>query len=323
MIQIWRQKIIFPGLKKLGKEFNFKNNKTFLYGFIKNTYVMFADGANTKNVWFRFPEKLDEADKQKILSWQKKGYAKIINFFDDNSFETEITFTEYFIPYKVSKIKEVIEDITNYIYEKYPSSKVICVGENCSSTEISIYELNEIPMLMCSSCADRLQNEIENNYSDADLLSNNYLKGFLFSAIFSIPGILLNLFFFLLGRISAVTGLFYYFLAQKGYLWAKGKFNKIGVLIISVTSFVFTVLGTYISYIGYLLKKILTYPDKKGYPIIDLLRYIFEVIKEPEVKRELLGNIYISLFICGICIVINTISSLKATKKIKVKELDK
>ena len=25
----------------------------FLYGFIKNTYVMFADGANTKNVWFR------------------------------------------------------------------------------------------------------------------------------------------------------------------------------------------------------------------------------------------------------------------------------
>lgn len=63
MIQIWRQKIIFPGLKKLGKEFNFKNNKTFLYGFIKNTYVMFADGANTKNVWFRFPEKLDEADK--------------------------------------------------------------------------------------------------------------------------------------------------------------------------------------------------------------------------------------------------------------------
>lgn len=314
--------MIFPGLKKLGKELGFKNNNTYLYGFVKNTYVMFADGSNKKTVWFRFPEKPDDADKQKILSWQKKGYAKIINFLDDNSVDAEIIFTEYFIPYKVSKIKEVIEDIANYISEKYPNSKVICVGDNCNSTEVNIYEIEEVPMLMCSSCANRLQNEIENTYADENLLPNNYLIGFLFSAIFSIPGILLNFFFFLLGRISAVTGLFYYFLAQKGYLWAKGKLNKFGVMIISVTSLIFTALGTYVSYIGYLLKELLTYPETKGVSISNLLNFIFELIKEPEVKRELLGNIYLSLFICGICIVINTISSLKATKKINVKELE-
>ena len=73
--------MVFPGLKKLGKEFGFKNNGTYFYGFINNTYVMFADGANQKNVNFIFPIELNEDDKKKILSWKRKGYAKTIDFF--------------------------------------------------------------------------------------------------------------------------------------------------------------------------------------------------------------------------------------------------
>ncbi|MBQ1710829.1 MAG: hypothetical protein II032_06905 [Treponema sp.] len=122
--------MIFPGLKKLGNQFNFKNNGRFIYGFINNTYVMFADGTNQKNVWIRFPNSLDESDKVKISSWKKKGYAKSIDFLEGQAFHVEITFTEYFIPFKISKIKEVIDDITDYIKEKYAEQKVKCCGDN-------------------------------------------------------------------------------------------------------------------------------------------------------------------------------------------------
>ena len=71
-------RMVFPGLKKLGKEFGFKNNGTYFYGFINNTYVMFADGANQKNVNFIFPIELNEDDKKKILSWKRKGYLQNI-----------------------------------------------------------------------------------------------------------------------------------------------------------------------------------------------------------------------------------------------------
>lgn len=110
--------MIFPGLRKLGKEFNFSSNGTFLYGYIGNTYLMFADGSNQKNVWFRFPVSVNAEIKQKVESWKKKGYAKEIKFLEKESFDVIVTFVEYLKPFNVSKIKEVILDITSYINEK-------------------------------------------------------------------------------------------------------------------------------------------------------------------------------------------------------------
>ena len=58
----------------------------------------------------------------------------------------------------------------------------------------------------------------------------------------------------------------------------------------------------------------------KGYPIFEIVKLSFELVKEPEVKRELLTNIYLSLFLCGICILINMIQLLKSTGKVKIKK---
>ncbi|MBC6720517.1 hypothetical protein [Treponema sp. Marseille-Q4130] len=69
--------MIFPGLKKLSQEFGFKNNGTYFYGFINNTYVMFADGANRKNVCFRFPIELNEGDKKKFYLGKGKDMQKV------------------------------------------------------------------------------------------------------------------------------------------------------------------------------------------------------------------------------------------------------
>ncbi|MBP3709512.1 MAG: hypothetical protein J6I73_03785 [Treponema sp.] len=312
--------MIFPGLKKLGKELGFKNNGTYFYGFINNTYVMFADGANQKNVSFRFPIRLNEDDKKKILSWKKKGYAKSIDFFDNQSFDVYVVFTEYLLPFKISKIKEVIEDITSYIKQKYPQEKSKCSGDNCTETDgLDIFDIDGIPLPMCHSCAKRLENVIENEYEDFKLQPNNYFQGSIAAAVFSIHGILVTFILFLLGRIAGASGLIYFYLTQKGYIWAKGKMNKIGVLIISLISLVYTVVGVYLSYIAVIVKEVLKLPEVNGYQIFEVIKFSFESVKEPEVKKELLTNMYLSLFLCGICILINMVQLLKSTGKVKIK----
>lgn len=313
--------MVFPGLKKLGKEFGFKNNGTYFYGFINDTYVIFADGANQKNVSFRFPIRIDEDDKNKILSWKKKGYAKSIDFFDNQAFNVNIVFAEYFLPFKISKIKEVIEDITSYIKQKYPNEKIKCSGDNCSETEeLNIIDIEGIPFPMCSSCVKRLEQSIENEYEEFKLQENNYFQGSVAAAVFSIPGILVTFVLFLLGRIAGASGLIYFYLAQKGYVWAKGKMNKIGVLIISLISLAYTAVGVYLSYIAVIVKEALKLPEVKDYPLFEIVKLSFEAVKEPEVKNELLTNIYLSLFLCGICILINMFQLLKATGKVKIKK---
>lgn len=314
--------MIFPGLKKLEKEFGFKDNGTLIYGFIKNSYISFADGNNQKNVWFRFPVKLDEEDRQKISAWQKKGYANAISFFDDDIYDIKINFMEFFVPFKVSKIKEIILDITDYISQKYPEAKLQCCGNNCSSTEnLEVYDVDGAPLVLCPSCAERLNNEIENAYEEEKLVPNNYLQGTVMAAVFAIPGILLSFFFFLLGRIASITGLLYFYLAQKGYTFAKGKLNKIGVIIISLVSLLYSAFGTFISYIGIIIKEVYKDPSVKAIPFKEIFGYTISVVLyDPEVRREMLSNIYITLFMCGICIFVSMAQLLKKSGKTKMKK---
>jgi len=220
-----------------------------------------------------------------------------------------------------SKIKEVIDDITGYIKQKYPQEKSKCSGDNCTATDgLNIFDVDGIPVPMCSSCAKRLETKINNAYEDFRLQPNNYLQGSIAAIVFSIPGILVTFILFLLGRIAGASGLIYFYLSQKGYVWAKGKMNKMGVLIISLISLVYTAVGVYLSYIAVIIKEVLKLPEIKGYPIFEIVKLSFESVREPEVKRELLTNIYLSLFLCGICILLNMIQLLKSTGKVKIKK---
>lgn len=314
--------MIYPGLKKLGKELGFENNGHLVYGFINNTYVAFMDGSNRKFVYFRFPSDLDEEDKNKLLSWKKKGYAKTVTFLENNIFDVEFEFTEYFVPFKISKIKEVIEDIANYINEKYADKKPVCCGDNCNQTEnLVFYDVDTVPVFFCPSCKMKLENRINNEYEELQEQPNNYLKGTAASILFSIPGHLVTFIFFWLGKIAAVSGLLYFFLAQKGFIWAKGKLNKIGVLIISLLSLINTVIGTFISYIAVVVIKILKLPEAEGVPVASLIRFSLESLQDNEVRRELFVNLGLSLILCGIFIVIKMIELFKTSGKIKINKL--
>ncbi|MCR5317527.1 MAG: VTT domain-containing protein [Treponema sp.] len=312
----------FPGLRKLAGEFGFANNGTYFYGFIHNTYVIMADGKNKKIVQMIFPCKIEQSDKEKILSWKKKGYAKSIDFDEGDAFEAQIVFAEYFLPFKIEKIKEVVQDIANYIKEKYPEEKPKCTGKDCQAdSELEIYNIDGIPLPLCPFCAKKIESDIERAYEEESLKPNNYIQGLLGALTFPIPGIFLTYIFFMLGRIAAVSGIVYFFLAQKGYTWAKGKLDKIGILIISLSSIFYTIAGTFVSYVACIVKEILKDPSVKGVPLTEIIKYtVSTVLKEEEARAEIIKNCTISLILCGIVIAINTARLFKSSAKTKLEK---
>lgn len=312
---------MFPGLKKLEKELNFTDNGSLAYGIIKNTLVAFCDGNNEKLLALSFAEKLSEEDKDKILSWEKKGYAAKIDFPEEDLFNAVFHFREIFAPFKIEKIKEIILDITDYFSEKYPDAVLKCKGVNCESdSDIKVYHLDNSITLLCPSCANRIQQKMEEAYEEFENKPNNYLSGTIGALLCAIPGVIVTFIFFLLGKLAAVSGIVYYLLAQKGYTWFKGKFNKVGVIITGVISLVYTAAGTFVSYVAFLIKEAYKYPEMKGIPLGNVIHYTLEVVKKPEVKKEILQNVYLSLFLCGICIIFYVIEGLKQTKKVKIEK---
>lgn len=174
--------------------------------------------------------------------------------------------------------------------------------------------------LFCQSCANKVQKKIDEAYEEFENMPNNYLSGTIGALLCAIPGVIVTFIFFLLGKLAAVSGVVYYILALKGYMWFKGKFNKVGVIITGVISLVYTAAGTYVSYVANLIKEVYKYPDMKGTPLGTVIPYVFEAVKRPDVKKEILQNVYLSLFLCGICIIYYVIDGLKQTKKTQLKK---
>ena len=317
--------MIFPGLKKLRDQLGFKDNGTICYGFFKNSFFSFADGRNIKLLCIRTPEVLDDEDKEKIKTWEKKGYASQVSFSEDPSRYAEITFPEKFWPFKVSKIKEVIEDIANYIANKYPNSEVKCsYCDNAATPDVKVrvYEMNGEPMPLCEACASQIQKGLNEEKENLDRQPDNYLRGAATGAIFSIPGILASVFFFALGKIAGVTGLVYYALALKGYSWAKGKLDKTGIVIVSIISLVFSILGTYVGYAIDIARQLADNPDFCEDSFIERFSVSFDIMEIPEVHTELNKNLAVTLIVCGICIVVQMYTIWRTLPTSKVKKLD-
>lgn len=305
-------------LKGLNETLGFKSNEVFLYGYQQSTFVIIHEDENNRIcVSIKFPTDLDESDIERIKSWEKDGYAKKVEKDTDDGTCMDLEFKSS----NSDKIKEVLEDISGYIAEKYPEAKIQCYGKDCTETNIDIYELSGVPVPLCEKCAKEMEKDFEKANIEEEAAPGNYLRGFLGASLFSIPGILVSFIFIMLGKIAAIAGFVYYYLALKGYSWAKGKFDKIGVLIISVTSLLFVVIGTYISVvadIAFEMKKIDEFADK---PMSDLFLFAFAFAQTPEVASDIKKDIYLALLVCGICIVLYAFQAFKsAGQKLTIKK---
>lgn len=306
--------MLWTGLRKLGKELDFERTDSEAAGMLKNCFVKMYDGKNLKAVELYTPQ-MEDDDKDYIV---KKLEANKIKKHEWQQNGIKIEFAEYFIPYSISKIKDLLNELVNYFAVKYPAQKPPC--QHCGlQNKTEIYDLNNVSMLICNDCYKHFEKTIQDENAEREYIPNNYLRGFIGALLFAIPGILLAvLLFVFLNSLAAVSAIAYIFLGILGYKKFKGKITPVGAIIIIIAGLIMVGIGTTVAYSVYILQ--LLYKEI-GFIYIDRL---FEVLKMPEIQKELMTNIVISYLVSGIFFALQLNNMLKEWKGVKsIKSLRK
>ena len=194
----------------------------------------------------------------------------------------------------MKKIKNILLDITEHFSAKYPGRKAHC--QKCGkAADLDAYTADAISWIICEDCYRALEDEINQKNSENIFVPSNYLQGFLGSLLFSIPGMIVSvLFFIFMSSLAAVSSLVYVLLGIKGYKVFKGKTNRFGALLIMLSALIMIALGTTVSYSVYLLVELY-----KEYNVIDF-DFLKILLGMPEVQQELMQNIVMSFAISGV-----------------------
>jgi hypothetical protein len=280
--------MVWLGVKRLGKKLGFKKTDTETLGFVENIFVKIADRMGMKTAEIIFPE-LNENDQAYIVRLFGENKVKEYRWINNGIF---IIFRENFLPYSVRKINNLIVLLSDYFKSKY-SMEHKC--QNCGKNNTGeIYYTKDGSKYLCGDCLNDIESELYEERVNYDQIPSNYFIGFLGSMLFSIPGILLTVIFFIfLKNIASVSALLYVFLAKIGYEKFKGKLTWFGSMIISFSGIVMTVIGIIISYVVLIISQTKTFNK------------LFEIMQMPEIQRELSINIISALFLSLIVIVIN------------------
>jgi hypothetical protein len=215
--------MLWPGIKKLGKELNLKRTDSEVVGFVKNCFVKMYDGRNMKILELYVPEMSDD-DKNNII---KKLESRKIKKYEWIPNGVKIVFIEIFVPYSLKKIKELLDECINYFSNKYPTQKPQC--QHCGQlNETYIYCINNVSLIICKDCHNQLEKTTQNENLEQQNVKGNYLLGFTGAILFAIPGILLTvLFFVFLESLAAFSAIVYIYLGTIGYKKFKGKISPV------------------------------------------------------------------------------------------------
>lgn len=286
--------MLFPGIKKLGKELGLLRSSSVVMGTVDNNYIRLYDGKNVKVLEFFFP-KADPSNKNELSIYLDNNKIKKHEWSGTTLI---MTFPEYLKPYPIKNISKVITYLSKYSCDHYPNEKVAC--QKCNlSTEANSYSLADAPLYLCNDCVKNLELELQNKKLEYESIPTNYLFGAIGALLFSIPGLIITaLLFVFLNRIAALSAVIYVFLAAKGYSYFKGKTDKVGAIILTISGLVFTYTGILFSYSTMILHKTKS------------LENTFELLKNPEIQKEMNTNITIGLIVCSLYLVFNFISLL-------------
>jgi rubrerythrin len=292
--------MLWPGIKKLGKELGLKRTNSEVVGTLKNCFVKMYDGMNMK-VLEIYPPEADDADKEHISGLLKQNKVKQHDWLNNG---VKIIFQEYIRPYSMKKIKNILSVIVEYFEHKYPDTIPIC--QKCyDQKEAGVYYVGNESNYLCADCLRKFKKDLDNEHWEYQQLPTNYLKGFIGALLFSIPGIIVTVIFFVfLDRLAAISALIYVVLATKGYKMFKGKVSPIGALITILVGIIMIAIGMFVAY------SVLIFKELKAVDF-DMLMFILGM---PEVGRELLMNIVLSYVISGIYIVVQLFQMMKEWK---------
>jgi hypothetical protein len=295
--------MLWPGLKKLGKELGLKRTNSEIVGTLKNCFVKMFDGTNMK-VLEIFSPQMDDADKARIESILKENKVKKHDWLDNG---VRIVFYEHFRPYSTVKIRNLLNVLVEYFSQKYPDNLPQC--QNCGiQKEAEAYSIGNESKYICGDCLKKLEKNINNEYWEYKELPANYLSGFIGALLFAIPGVIVTILFFVfLNRLAAVSTLVYIALGIKGYKLFKGKITPLGAFIVIIVGLIMIGVGTIAAYSILIFKEIKTID-------MDLLK---QILKMPEVEKELRTNIILSYVVSSFFIVFQLFQMTKEWRFLK------
>jgi hypothetical protein len=292
--------MLWPGIKKLGKDLRFKRTNSEVVGNLKNCFIKIFDGNNMKVLEIFSPE-IDDVDKEWIENILKQNKIKKHDWLNNG---IRIIFSEYIRPYSIEKIKSILLNIVEYFNQKYPDNIPQC--HNCGiHKNADVYYIGNISKYVCFDCLKILENDANNKYLEYKHLPTNYLSGFFGALIFAIPGIIITtIFFVFLERLVAVSALIYIVLGIKGYKVFKGKITPFGAFIVIIVGIIMIGIGILVAY------SILIFRELKTVEF-DIL---IQILKMPEVANEIRMNIILSYVISSIFIFFQLFQMMKEWK---------
>jgi hypothetical protein len=295
--------MLWPGIKKLGKELSLKRTDSEVVGIIRNCFVKMYDGNQIKVLELYVPE-IDDDDKNFILKNLESNKVKRYEWLPKG---VKIIFTEVFLPYSIKKIKDLLDGLLKYFSYKYPDQRPQC--QHCGQqNETEICCINNVSLIVCNDCREQIERNMQNEITEQQQIKGNYLLGLLGAILFSIPGILLTILFFVFfNRLAAISAVIYIILGVKGYKVFKGKISPVGAVIIVIAGLIMVAVGVIVSYSVLILKEMET---------LNISVLIF-ILKMPEVQKELISNIVISYIVSSFYFVLQLNQMFKEWKKQK------
>jgi hypothetical protein len=295
--------MLWPGLKKLGKELGFKRTNSEVVGKLKNCFIKMSDGNNMK-VLEIFPPQIDDTDKAQIEGILKQNKIKKFDWLNNG---VRIIFYEYIRPYSIIKIKNLLNVLAEYFNQKYPDNIPQC--QNCGAQkDADIYYVGNDSKYICYDCLKKFEHDIRNEYYEYEQQPTNYFYGFIGALLFAIPGIILTVLLFIyLNRLAALSTVLYIALGIKGYKVFKGKITPLGAFIVIIVGLIMIGVGILTAYSVFIFKEIKTIDFDK----------LIQILKIPEIEKELRMNIILSYVISSFFIVIQLFQMMKEWRFLK------
>jgi ferredoxin len=282
--------MLWPGIKKLGKELQFRRTDSEIVGIVENCFVKMYDGKNMKILELYVPE-LDDLDKENVIN--KLQLNKIKNYTWVTG-GIKIVFPEYFRPYSIKKIMSILNETVSYFSKKYPNSSPRC--HKCNTQKKSdVYCIGTESMYLCDDCLRECENNMHETSFAYHQIPTNYFSGFIGALLFSIPGVILTIILFVfLNTLGAISSLLYVVLGIKGYKKFKGKITPFGAFIIIGIGLIMTGIGVITAYSIFILREIF-----KEINTVDF-GMLIEIFKLPEIQKELTQNLALAYLVSGI-----------------------
>jgi hypothetical protein len=277
-------------MKKLGQELRLKRTDSEVVGMLQNCFVKMYDERNMK-VLELFVPGMNDSDKEHI---KDRLEADKVKRYEWPEYGVKIIFSEYLRPYPADKIRNILTDFTEYFSRKYPGQRPRC--QNCgASKEVDACSFGSATLIICEDCYRAIEDEAHEANLKNKYVSPNYLAGFAGSLLFSAPGILVTVLFFLfLDRLTAISSIVYVFLGIKGYKKFNGKVSRFGAFLIILSTLIMDALGILVSYSVFILREL---------EAIDI-ELLISVLKLPEIQREIAANILLSYTLSGLYLAI-------------------